>query len=183
MERALVVVEPSDTAKELAYEAGVIAEGLDADMVLTHVTTEQEYSARRGAMESLLSSSASYTVGEAKEGATQFARDIGDEVSFRTRCRVRSRGSPRQQSRGNPGRGRRVRLRPRFPRGTPTVAHRQSPLRRRDTGSRPRLRRSGYGPHGLKPHFYPNLHNFLPDLSTNRTNDIPISGKIKSAGG
>ncbi|KZN26326.1 universal stress protein UspA [Haladaptatus sp. R4] len=80
MERALVVVEPTDTAKELAYEAGTIAEGVGADLVLTHITTEQEYSARRGAMESLMSSSASYTVGEAEEGATQFASDIGDEV-------------------------------------------------------------------------------------------------------
>lgn len=31
-------------------------------------------------MASLRSSSASYAVGEAKEGATQFARDVGDEV-------------------------------------------------------------------------------------------------------
>ncbi|MCO8246641.1 MULTISPECIES: universal stress protein [unclassified Haladaptatus] len=80
MERALVVVEPTETAKELAYEAGTIAEGVGADMILTHITTEQEYGARRDAMESLMSSSASYTVGEAEEGATQFARDIGDEV-------------------------------------------------------------------------------------------------------
>ncbi|WP_435156661.1 universal stress protein [Haladaptatus sp. DFWS20] len=80
MERALAVVEPTETAKELLYEAGIIADGLDADLVLTHITTEQEYGARRDAMESLMSSSANYTAGEAEEGATQFARDIGDEV-------------------------------------------------------------------------------------------------------
>lgn len=80
MERALAVVEPTDAAKELVHEAGVIVEGLDAHLILTHITTEQEYSARRDAMESLMSSSANYTVGEVKEGATQFARDIGDEV-------------------------------------------------------------------------------------------------------
>ncbi|WP_266082041.1 universal stress protein [Haladaptatus caseinilyticus] len=80
MERALAVVEPTETAKELLYEAGIIADGSDADLVLTHITTEQEYGARRDAMESLMSSSANYTVGEAKDGATEFARDIGDEV-------------------------------------------------------------------------------------------------------
>ncbi|WP_231183388.1 universal stress protein [Haladaptatus sp. DYF46] len=80
MDRILAVVEPTEAAKELVREAGIIAEGLDADLILTHITTEQEYGARRDAMESLMSSSASYTVGEAEEGATQFARDIGDEV-------------------------------------------------------------------------------------------------------
>lgn len=80
MDRALAVVEPTEAAKELVREAGIIAEGLDAELILTHITTEQEYGARRDAMESLMSSSASYTVGEAEKGATQFARDIGDEV-------------------------------------------------------------------------------------------------------
>jgi nucleotide-binding universal stress UspA family protein len=80
MKRALAVVEPTEAAKELVYEAGIIAEGLDADLILTHITTEQEYGACRDAMESLMSSSANYTPGEAEEGATQFAHDIGDEV-------------------------------------------------------------------------------------------------------
>lgn len=80
MDRALAVVEPLDAAKELVHEAGVIAECLDADLILAHVTTEQEYGARRDAMESLMSRSANYTVDDAEEGATQFAMDVGDEV-------------------------------------------------------------------------------------------------------
>lgn len=80
MERVLAVVEPTEAAKELVYEAGVLIDGVDADLILTHITTEDEYSARREAMGSLLSSSTNYTVGKAQEGATQFARDIGNEV-------------------------------------------------------------------------------------------------------
>lgn len=80
MERVLAIVEPTEAAKELVHEAGVLANGVDADLILAHVTTEEAYSARREAMGSLLNSSTNYTIDEAQEGATQFARDIGSEV-------------------------------------------------------------------------------------------------------
>ncbi|GAA0253841.1 universal stress protein [Haladaptatus pallidirubidus] len=80
MEHALAVIEPTDAAKELVTEAGIIAESLDATLLLTHVTTGKEYSARREAMESLMSSSANYTADDAQEGAEQFASDMGSEL-------------------------------------------------------------------------------------------------------
>lgn len=80
MERALAVVEPTEVAKELVHEAGTLAEGVGAELVLLYVTTEDEYSARREAMESLSNTETSYSPDEAKKGATEFAQDIGDEL-------------------------------------------------------------------------------------------------------
>ncbi|AKU09447.1 universal stress protein [Haloferax gibbonsii] len=80
MERVLAVVDPSETSKKVVREAGSIAEGMSADVVLIHVTTEDEYKARRGTMETLLRSSGSYTHDDARAGATEFARDLGREV-------------------------------------------------------------------------------------------------------
>ncbi|WP_135303806.1 universal stress protein [Haloarcula amylovorans] len=80
MDRALAVVEPTEIAKDLVHEAGTLAEGVDAEAVLLHVTTEEAYSARRGAMESIPNASTKYTPGEAEKGATEFAEDVGREV-------------------------------------------------------------------------------------------------------
>ncbi|MBX0296382.1 universal stress protein [Haloarcula nitratireducens] len=80
MERALIVVEPTEIAKGLVREAGTLAEGVDAEVTLLHVTTEEAYSARRGAMESIPDASTKYTPGEAEKGATEFAEDVGREV-------------------------------------------------------------------------------------------------------
>lgn len=80
MERALAVVEPTDASKELLREAGSLAEGVDAELVLIHATTDEEYSARRQAMESLSNASTKYTPGEARAGAAEFAQDLGQEV-------------------------------------------------------------------------------------------------------
>ena len=80
VDRILAVVDITDAAKDLVREAGTLAEGMDAELVLIHVTTQEAYSARRGAMETLPDTTASYTQDDAREGATQFARDIGDEV-------------------------------------------------------------------------------------------------------
>lgn len=80
MDQILAVVEPTDTAKELLNEVGAIAEAVDADLLLIHVTTALEYSTRRKERESPLSRSETYTREEAQEGATQLARDIGREI-------------------------------------------------------------------------------------------------------
>lgn len=80
MKRALAVVDPTDAAKDLLHEAGTLAAGVDADVVVIHVTTENEYSGRREAMEAIPNSAASYTPEEAEAGASQFAQDLGDEV-------------------------------------------------------------------------------------------------------
>lgn len=80
MDRALIVVEPTDEAKALAREAGSFADGVDATAVLIHATTDEEYGARRQAMSSIASSAGTYTTDDAREGAAQFAQDVADEV-------------------------------------------------------------------------------------------------------
>ncbi|MCL7419023.1 MAG: universal stress protein [Halalkalicoccus sp.] len=80
MDRALVVAEPTEDAKELVREAGSLAEGVDADIVLIHATTDEEYAGRRQAMASIASPAGSYTADDAREGAAQFARAIAEEV-------------------------------------------------------------------------------------------------------
>lgn len=80
MDRALAVVDASDAAKKLVREAGELAAGVDAGLVLVHVTTEEDYEDRREAMESIASYGASYSLDQAQEGARQFARDIAREV-------------------------------------------------------------------------------------------------------
>lgn len=80
MEQILAVVEPTDAAEELVNDAGEIAEALDADVLLIHVTTALEYSTRRKAKEAPLSSSETYTREEAQDGATQLARGMGREI-------------------------------------------------------------------------------------------------------
>lgn len=80
MERALVVAEPTDEAKALVREAGALAEGVGADVVLIHATTGEEYTARKQAMASFAGSGGSYTTEDAREGADQFASDVAGEV-------------------------------------------------------------------------------------------------------
>lgn len=80
MERALAVVEGSESAKQLVHEAGELASGVDADLVLLHVTTTEEYESTRTSLEQIPSIESSYTAGQALEGARQFAADIGREM-------------------------------------------------------------------------------------------------------
>ena len=80
MERALAVVEATEAAKDLVWEAGELARGVDAELVLVHVTDEEEYAERREAMEQIPDDAGTYSVGKASEGARKFAEDIGKEV-------------------------------------------------------------------------------------------------------
>lgn len=80
MEQLLAVVEPTDAAAEFINDVGEIAEAVEADVLLIHVTTALEYSSRRKAREDPLSSSETYTREEAKDGATELARDIGNDI-------------------------------------------------------------------------------------------------------
>lgn len=80
MQRALVVAEPTDAATELAREAGSLADGVNATVVVIHATTDEEYAARKQAMSSIASSGGSYTTDDAREGAERFARDVADDV-------------------------------------------------------------------------------------------------------
>ncbi|WP_227356939.1 universal stress protein [Haladaptatus salinisoli] len=80
MERALAVVEASESAKNLVREAGEFAAGVGASLVLLHVTTTEEYENTRDSLERISALETSYTAGQALEGARQFAADIGREV-------------------------------------------------------------------------------------------------------
>lgn len=80
MEKALAVVEGTDGAKDLVREAGELAAGVDASLVLVHVTTEDEYKETRESLEQIPDMSTSYSMNRAREGARQFAEDLGREV-------------------------------------------------------------------------------------------------------
>lgn len=80
MERALAVVEGTEAAKDLVAEAGELAAAVGAELVLLHVTDEDEYDERREELESIPTQETQYSIGQALDGAEQFATDIGREV-------------------------------------------------------------------------------------------------------
>jgi len=80
MDRAIAVVEASDSAKALVEEAGELAAGVDAELLLVHVTTDAEYAERRESMMSVPSLDVNYTVDDALDGAQKFANDVGRDV-------------------------------------------------------------------------------------------------------
>lgn len=80
MNRALVVIEGSETIDSLLREAGELAAGVDAELLLVHVTTEEEFSERADALASVHGLDATYDVMQAREGAKQVATDIATKV-------------------------------------------------------------------------------------------------------
>ncbi|MCO8255287.1 universal stress protein [Haladaptatus sp. AB618] len=80
MKRALAVIEASESTKALVREAGELAAGVGAELVLLHVTTNEEYEETRTSLERIPNLESSYTAGQALEGARQFAADLGREV-------------------------------------------------------------------------------------------------------
>ena len=80
MDRAIAVVEASDSAKTLVEEAGELAAGVGAELLLVHVTTDSEYAERRESMMSVPSLDVNYTVDDALDGAEKFANDVGRDV-------------------------------------------------------------------------------------------------------
>lgn len=80
MERALALVEEREATKELVREAGELAAGVDAELYLLHVTSEEDFADRAEALADIAGYDSSYSVDTAQEGARQFAEDIGREV-------------------------------------------------------------------------------------------------------
>lgn len=80
MEHGVAVVGPTEEAKDLVREAGELAAGVDAELTLLHVTTEEEYNDRREELEQVSNYEASYSISQAMEGARNYAADIGREV-------------------------------------------------------------------------------------------------------
>jgi nucleotide-binding universal stress UspA family protein len=80
MDRALAVVEGTEETKRLVREAGELAAGVGAELLLLHVTTEEEFSDRADSLASIPNYDTEYNVDQARDGARQFADDIGREV-------------------------------------------------------------------------------------------------------
>lgn len=80
MEHALAVVDGTETAKKLVREAGELAAGVDAELTLLHVTTEEEYVDRREELANLTDYSIEYDIERAQDGAKNFAANVGREV-------------------------------------------------------------------------------------------------------
>ncbi|WP_276302510.1 universal stress protein [Halorussus lipolyticus] len=80
MERALAVVDAEESTKSLVREAGELSAAVDAELVLLHVTTNDEYEDTRQTMEDIPSSAVGYSAEKAREGAENFSADIGREV-------------------------------------------------------------------------------------------------------
>jgi nucleotide-binding universal stress UspA family protein len=80
MERALAVVDAEESTKALVREAGELAAAVDAELVLLHVTTNDEYEEMRQTMETIPNNPVGYSAEKARVGAEEFAADIGREV-------------------------------------------------------------------------------------------------------
>jgi nucleotide-binding universal stress UspA family protein len=80
MERALAVVEAKEATKDLVAKAGELAKGVDAELLLLHVTTEDEFQERRSTLANVAGLDSEYNVDNARSGAEQFARKVGSEV-------------------------------------------------------------------------------------------------------
>lgn len=80
MQRALAVVEPTETAKTLLREAGELSAGVDAELILVYGTTEEEYNERREDMARIPDIDTTYSIDQAIEGVQRFAKDMGRTV-------------------------------------------------------------------------------------------------------
>ncbi|MFC4552907.1 MULTISPECIES: universal stress protein [Halorussus] len=80
MDRGLAVVDADESTKALVREAGELAAAVDAELVLLHVTTDEEYDSKRRAMEKVPAVQANYSSDRALSGAEQFAADVGRDA-------------------------------------------------------------------------------------------------------
>ena len=80
MQRALAVVEPTETAKVLLREAGELSAGVDAELILVYGTTEEEYNERREDMAQIPDIDTTYSLDQAIDGVRRFAKDMGRDV-------------------------------------------------------------------------------------------------------
>jgi nucleotide-binding universal stress UspA family protein len=81
MERALVVVDDTDRHRELLHEAGELAAGVDAELVLLSTVTEDEFDDTLDAVESIARvENIGYSDSTGLEIVERFAREIGEDV-------------------------------------------------------------------------------------------------------
>lgn len=81
MRKALVVANAADGVDRITLEAGELAAGVDASLVLLHVTSNEDYEESRRAMRDVEAiEGGNYDVSQASEGAREFAQDVGEQV-------------------------------------------------------------------------------------------------------
>jgi nucleotide-binding universal stress UspA family protein len=80
MERALAVVTQDERSKRVVREAGELAGGVGAELVLLTVLPKEEYEEKRHAMEQAAGSEVVYTLSQAEQSARQTARSVASEV-------------------------------------------------------------------------------------------------------
>lgn len=81
MERALVVVDDTDTHRELLEEAGELAQGVGAELVLFSWTTPEEYESDTETLETVEAAEhTSYSGTDALDVAKKFARTMASDV-------------------------------------------------------------------------------------------------------
>lgn len=81
MERALVVVYPIDGIEWLVAEAGRLAGGVEAGLVVLYARSESDYEDERRAVEEVLAiESSSYDIGQAMEGAERVAAEVAEKA-------------------------------------------------------------------------------------------------------
>lgn len=81
MRKALVVVDATETVDRVLQEAGELAAGVDASLVVLHVASESDYEENRQAMQSVTDiEGGSYDIDQAADGARQFAHDLCEQV-------------------------------------------------------------------------------------------------------
>lgn len=76
----MVVIEATEETKNLVAEAGALAEGVDAELLLLYVTPAEEFDERQGELSAIPGIDVDYGVASGVEEAEQFARAIGEEV-------------------------------------------------------------------------------------------------------
>ncbi|MFP4590911.1 MAG: universal stress protein [Halobacteriales archaeon] len=80
MERALVLITGTPEEKDLVRLAGELAAGVGAEVLLLHVTTEEEFADQADALAEMTQLDVTYGVEQAEEGAKQFAANVGNDV-------------------------------------------------------------------------------------------------------
>lgn len=80
MDRALVVIDGTESTKQLVREAGELATGVGAELILLYVTTEEEFAEEEETLASIADFDSTYGVSQAVEGSEQFASNVGNEV-------------------------------------------------------------------------------------------------------
>jgi nucleotide-binding universal stress UspA family protein len=80
MKRALAVVTREEGSKRIVREAGRLAAGCDAELVLLWTTPTDEYEQRRQSVTAYGTGEATYTVEQAEEAARRSAMSVAHEL-------------------------------------------------------------------------------------------------------